>query len=106
MQQTAEVMLTPPVTPDLSDDHGWNHHPSGVLDSQPMSRPGRSLSAVQRDQGSGVIDIGNDHAMSRWLSPDSSSASASAASARAIASSCLLYTSPSPRDGLLSRMPS
>ena len=54
-----------------------------------------------------VLNVGDEcdaHALSMWESdPDLPSAGDELKMARKV---CLLYTSPSPRDGLLSRMPS
>ena len=45
---------------------------------------------------SSQISVNSDSQLADQLSPE----------AEAVNTSCLLYTSPSPRDGLLSRMPS
>ena len=67
------------------------------------------LIALMRDQVAGLIEAGVKAAV---LNSTLSASEASAVEARLIAGEldllyvCLLYTSPSPRDGLLSRMPS
>src|SRR5680860_101331 len=76
--------------PDAADGWALHHRPLRWHVAAPVSAAHRSLRPGPEDRR-----VGSARLHRRLL-----------AVATALRSSCLLYTSPSPRDGLLSRMPS
>src|SRR5680860_1424677 len=77
-----------PITPDMTNDSGvkvlWDSLRGSVIDSK-----GREMSGSVR-----------------FAAPAALAVALLFAAVAAMSLPCLLYTSPSPRDGLLSRMPS
>ena len=71
-----------------------------------------ALAAPQIDQPSAGSTLAGSAQTFSWIHNDADNVDqwwlyvGTSVGARDIANSCLLYTSPSPRDGLLSRMPS
>ena len=89
------------LTPDSFHDGGaWNDTGRAVAQAERMLREGADvLDLGAQSTRPGAVQVGADEEWAR-LSPVLS------ALRTAHPDACLLYTSPSPRDGLLSRMPS
>ena len=79
--------------------------PSHSLKDNPFSQFGYSVSSSQHGSAS-ILPISWMYIKMTGQSGLRKASSHAILSANYIASTCLLYTSPSPRDGLLSRMPS
>ena len=60
----------------------------------------------QLGQLGAIVDDTSGTRIYKYVQYDTGSGSVAAVSGNATSQTCLLYTSPSPRDGLLSRMPS
>ena len=77
-----------------------NRKPIGVMPSLNSVRP------VQVNGGEEVVTVGGKDLESTREAEERSTREAEEAETGGEERNCLLYTSPSPRDGILSRMPS